>query len=307
MLFLSLFASPLFASGIASNTSSAPCTNNTLETYSGNSNLAADWQPNTINLRWYNENEKLTVQQSAQSCTYDGTLTIPSTPPTRTGYTFAGWAVRVPGTYTELEYVEGGKNLHAYIDLGFPATPTMQTLLTASVSTTDTNNTSGNNDDQQIIFGASDSTNFSLGNTYAIDIMPASVLILNGKHVSGNNITRIYIETVPNTKYQYKINYPTVGTIGINDNTKTAWTNLTSVSVQNLRVFTYGDVDPDRWGSVLRMKLYSLTLWDHGDKIHDYVPARRNSDNVVGIYDTVTQTFLTSFGSGSLVAGPTVQ
>ena len=106
VLSLMFFTIDSSASGIASNTTSAPCTNNTLETYSGNSNLSADWQPNTINLTWYNEQEKLTVQQSAQSCVYDGTLTIPSTPPTRTGYTFAGWKVRLPGTYTELEYLE---------------------------------------------------------------------------------------------------------------------------------------------------------------------------------------------------------
>lgn len=118
LLILSLFISPAFASGINANSASAPCTNNTLETYSGNSNLAADWQPNTIQLRWYNENEKLMVQQSAQTCTYDGTLTVPQTPPTRTGYTFAGWEVKhtIPAEYTELEYVTNTAN--TYLDTG---------------------------------------------------------------------------------------------------------------------------------------------------------------------------------------------
>ena len=94
VLFLSIFTLPTFASGINSTASSAPCTNNTLETYSGNSNLSADWQPNEIQLRWYNGNTLMNVQNTANTCVYDSTLTIPSTAPTRTGYTFAGWTVR---------------------------------------------------------------------------------------------------------------------------------------------------------------------------------------------------------------------
>ena len=36
----------------------------------------------------------MNVQSSANTCTYDDTLTVPQTAPTRTGYTFAGWQVR---------------------------------------------------------------------------------------------------------------------------------------------------------------------------------------------------------------------
>ena len=94
ILLLSIFTLPALASGIDSNTNSAPCTNNTLETYSGNTNLQADWAPNTINLRWYNGNTQITPTNTvANTCTYDGSLTIPSNEPSRTGYTFAGWTV----------------------------------------------------------------------------------------------------------------------------------------------------------------------------------------------------------------------
>ena len=94
LLFLCFFTADSLASGIASNSATAPCTNNTLETYSGNSNLQADWAPNTINLRWYNDNIQITPTNTvANTCTYDGSLTIPSNEPTRTGYTFAGWEV----------------------------------------------------------------------------------------------------------------------------------------------------------------------------------------------------------------------
>ena len=108
ILLLIIFTTDSFASGIASNTATAPCTNTTLETYSGNTNLAADWQPNTIDLRWYDNNTLLTVQSAANTCVYDGTLTIPSTAPTRTGYTFAGWQVRPEYDFSTLPVNESG-------------------------------------------------------------------------------------------------------------------------------------------------------------------------------------------------------
>ena len=108
ILLLCLFVGDSFASGIASNSASAPCTNNTLETYSGNSNLAADWQPNTIQLRWYDNNTLMDVQSSANTCVYDSTLTIPQTAPTRTGYTFAGWTVRPEYDFSSLDASKTG-------------------------------------------------------------------------------------------------------------------------------------------------------------------------------------------------------
>ncbi len=94
--FLSLFVfiSPSFSSGIPSDANSATCNNSTLEKYNGSSNLTANWQGNTINLHWYNDDDELTVAQASQSCTYGGGLTPPANIPTKTGYTFRGWRVR---------------------------------------------------------------------------------------------------------------------------------------------------------------------------------------------------------------------
>ena len=107
ILLLCLFVGDSFGSGIASNSVSAPCTNNTLETYSGNSNLSADWQPNEIQLRWYNNNTLMDVQSAANTCIYDDALNVPSTAPTRTGYTFAGWTVR-----PEMDFATIPTNVH---------------------------------------------------------------------------------------------------------------------------------------------------------------------------------------------------
>ncbi len=94
-IFSFVFSAPSFADpDIPSSASTANCRNDPLETYSGTSNLQADWQANTIQLHWYNGDDELTVASASQSCVYDGTLTPPATIPTRTGYTFKGWRVR---------------------------------------------------------------------------------------------------------------------------------------------------------------------------------------------------------------------
>ena len=96
-IFSFVFSAPSFADpDIAPSASSADCKYAPLETYTGTSNLQADWQPNAIALHWYNGDTELTVPSASQSCVYDGTLTPPATIPTKTGYTFKGWRVRQP-------------------------------------------------------------------------------------------------------------------------------------------------------------------------------------------------------------------
>ncbi|MBQ3785608.1 MAG: hypothetical protein II843_04430, partial [Alphaproteobacteria bacterium] len=88
-----LISAPTFATGVSSGVTSADCDNATLDTYTGTSNLQAGWQPNTIALHWYNGDTEITSGVQT-SCVYDGTLTPPTTIPTKTGYTFKGWRVR---------------------------------------------------------------------------------------------------------------------------------------------------------------------------------------------------------------------
>ena len=71
------------------------CVESTLGTATGPANLEADWNANIINLEWYNEDTKLTVPTTSNTCRYDGQITLPSTNPEKTGYTFRGWQVRV--------------------------------------------------------------------------------------------------------------------------------------------------------------------------------------------------------------------
>ena len=92
VLFLSIFILPAFATGIGSTTS-APCDNATLSKYNGTADIEINWEPNTINLTWYDGDTQLNVPVASQTCTYDGMITVPPAPPEKLGYTFNGWKI----------------------------------------------------------------------------------------------------------------------------------------------------------------------------------------------------------------------
>ena len=113
-----IFTTDSFASGIGT-TPTAPCDNATLSKYTGTVNAEINWEPNEIQLGWYDGNTKLDVPVSAQSCTYDGMITVPPQP-TKLGYTFNGWKViPVPGGCKKIEYLES--NGSQYINTGYSA------------------------------------------------------------------------------------------------------------------------------------------------------------------------------------------
>ena len=93
--FIIALVYPSFATtpDIAANATSASCTDSALNTNNGPANIEVNWEPNTIELHWYNRNTEIATGVPT-SCTYGDGLNMPSTIPTRTGYTFAGWRVR---------------------------------------------------------------------------------------------------------------------------------------------------------------------------------------------------------------------
>ena len=56
------------------------------------------------------------------------------------------------------------------------------------------------------------------------------------------------------------------------------------------------------WG-----RFYSFTMdKPDGTPIRSFIPCRRKADSVIGVYDTVSNTFFTNIGTGSFAAGPEV-
>lgn len=279
-----LLSVPAFATGVDSTVSTADCDNATLNTYTGTSNLSAGWQPNTIDLHWYADSDTTTemnVANASQSCTYDGTLTPPATIPTKTGYTFKGWTVRgLPAGYTRLQYIESTGT--QWIDTG------IKLASTDVIFTEFKNTTSSSYGGLYGVYKSGQSSAFYANQTYyAYD---------------GNN-TKIDT-TISVDANWHKLTHDFVQGIFQLDNTIKNFTPFTFTNTVNNHLFeryssSYG------YNFTGAVKIYRISR--NGNLVRDLIPAKRNSDNVVGMWDTVSKTFFTNAGTGSFIAGPVVQ
>ena len=66
-----------------------------------------------------------------------------------------------------------------------------------------------------------------------------------------------------------------------------------------------GDINGGNGGTRLSGDVYSFKVYQNNTLVLNLIPAKRNSDNAIGMYDTVSNTFFTNAGTGAFVAGPT--
>ena len=299
ILLLLFFTTDSFASGIGT-TATAPCDNDTLSKYSGTANVEIDWAPNTINLNWYNGDEKLTVANNAQSCVYDGTLTVPPQP-TKPGYTFNGWKViRVPGGFTELQYLESTGI--QYIDTGYVYNSNMTAHIIIDTSFAGVGNSYWK------CHGLSGSA-FGGPNIGVSHTNKLSAAIYRG----GDFITDVSAEA--NKRYLFDLNMLQKTFTVIDVATNTVLVNESNIPAAEyigrpgFGLFGYygrgpGGSYPTQLNS---SKIYSAKLYDNNELVRNMIPARRDSDGVLGMYDSITGTFFTNAGTGTFTAGPAVQ
>lgn len=54
------------------------------------------------------------------------------------------------------------------------------------------------------------------------------------------------------------------------------------------------------------VKLYEFKIYETDTLVREYIPAKRISDNVIGLYELQTNTFKTNVGSGTFLGGPII-
>ena len=283
MSTLFVFSSVSFADpNIAPDTNSADCDNSTLTTYSGTSNLTADWEANTINLHWYNGNTEITVPSESQTCTYDGAL-IPPPPLEREGYTFAGWKVRdLPYGYTKLEYIHFCTtckfNTQKRIGAAFEIYGTIMY-------------SSGTQSYRNILYSTLNTNSFVdfqvgwFGNT-----------LLNST-ISNDSGSGGIGTPGPNKKFTFGISPEWL------QNYKGTRSTLRRPYTGNGYLIVVGGGS----NNTVSMHVYNVKMYNNGNLDLNLIPAQRNSDNVLGMWDTVSKTFYINAGSGSFTAGPLAQ
>ena len=198
----------------------------------------------------------------------------------------------LPAEYTELEYIEGTGT--QYIDTGISATE---------------------------------------GFTFDADLMvtgapSTKIACIVGAHQEGPPYLRSYVSF---NKQTYEIaagdSYGNFGTIAVNsrvtlhacnrDQMISASVNSASQVIQwqeqgsvgyspkTLQLFMANG--GAQWFEPAHMRVYSLKLYTDGPMLRNMVPARRDSDGAVGMYDTVSGQFFGNSGTGAFVEGPVVE
>ena len=271
---------------ISASTTTVSCNDSAINTNNAPANLEINWEPNTINLHWYNGNTELTVPTTSQSCTYDGAL-IPPPPLEREGYTFRGWRVRdIPYGYTRLDYIEStgtqwiNTGIMADINImaEFDFEPTKDSFTRFGVIV-------GSQVNYQMLV-----TRKTTANSYYSSLYDSSV----GNVVVSFNIKGRLKCKANDNEHKVWINGENVGTLKIKE----------PRTERDIAFFAFPTGASTCIGRLFAVK---LTNTNTNTVVGNFIPVKRNSDNVVGMYDTVTKTFFTNAGTGVFTAGPVAQ
>ena len=76
--------------------------------------------------------------------------------------------------------------------------------------------------------------------------------------------------------------------------------------ITNQNFIIFGNNIEGEASIILNGKIYFCKIYKENLLVFDGIPVKRKSDNVLGMYDLVTNTFFTNAGTGDFIAGPVV-
>jgi len=210
--------------------------------------------------------------------------------------------VRLPAEYQEVEYLESDKN--SYIDTGVIFSEANYTVLTdiMLLASQDTN-----------LFGM---RGYSSGNHSAFVVGAKNAGIESGTNWQIlNNASSWHYSTnkdvFRNQKYSIKYQYNNTGVLlNVDDIDQIVlsftprWNDFVDLPmylfVQNSG---YREVRADE---CYKMRCYSFIVNRNNVTVLNLIPCYRRADNVPGMYDLISSTFLTNLGTGEFTVGPDV-
>ena len=283
ILLMMIISLPSFATDVSGGET---CDTDVLNTDTGPVNLRAEFEPETINLKWYNGNNQITVPTASNSCTYDTPISLPANP-TKPGYKFKGWNI-IPGTL--VEYIQStGKQ---WINTGIIGNE--KTWIEVSYQNfTDTTNK------ENVLLGAATNTYPFYDQNIGINLSKLQSQVLFYDNCDGyTNIQRQsagIISIKPDGMYVYgnKIT-PTTGQVP----SDTAFTTTSPIDLFCMNAA----------GQALycaSVALNYVKIWQDTGLVRDYIPIK-DYNNVPCMYDRVSKQCFYNSGTGDFIAGPEI-
>ena len=240
----------------------------------------------TVNISWGD----VANPGVAATCTYGSSFTAPSAPTPEEEYKFLGWRIvatsRLPAGYTELEYIQNNGTQYIGLNFGFDKTDEIEAEF--SIQNTDVCNkymvgtTSWNTNNNRFGMGEHcwESTyNFAYGSADNRDTSLSPRRSLDGQ--IHRWVYKDLVVSIPELSTSLDVSGITFGG-----------------TTTNLRLFYGGFI-----GSVTTGKMKYYKHIKNGTVVFEGIPVRRDSDNVVGLYDVANNMFYTGSGTGSF-SGP---
>ena len=195
--------------------------------------------------------------------------------------------------YREVEYIQMPSSGNPYINTGFATKNTSRLVMDFEMVTGSANYIT--------IFGGRDRANSSLRSFCFWKLNNSTGFRTDFGSNTKNITTDTNLGRYTGDKNGTKTTMTNASTGAVDTATNTSATFTTS---SQLYLFNINSLNTADNRAPHNMKLYSCQIYDNGTLIRDFVPCRRTSDNVAGLWDQVNSKFYGPSGSGSFIAGP---
>ena len=190
--------------------------------------------------------------------------------------------------YTKLDYIESTGT--QYIDTGVYPNQDTSIEFTIKGSSNEFRFGELNSEGDENVFYVSQPSSgngqVGFGNNYTSGTSDNKVLDLTNKHTY--KLEDSVFSQDGQTKYTV-------------NNTATTFSSDRSILLFALNRFSNQTNQLDIWYA--SGQLYGTKIWDNGTLIRNYVPVKRNRDNVIGLFDEVNDLFYTNAGTGTFSYG----
>ena len=179
----------------------------------------------------------------------------------------------VPEGYTQLEYIESSKT--QYIDTGFK--PNQNTKAEIKYQTPDTKS--------HCIAGCD-----TAWKSKGFSFYPSDAEFGNASQGSGLHRTGQITIDILDKGVLYR------------DGTR-RWASTSQTFSCDWNFYIFAQNRNGTFNEPISEKVYYCKIWDNGTLVRDFIPARRNSDNAIGMYDLANSSFYANAGSDAFAAG----